>query len=1201
MKTQTRNAEPRGFALVVTLSMMILLTVIAVGLLSLSSVSLRTSGQASDMSVARANAKMALMLAIGEIQQTAGLDTRVTAKADLLDESNPPVLGVWESWKGDDHEKDGPYAGRPKAGSSMYANHKKGRFQRWLTSSQDFTVAGDMDQLPETQERTGKVTLLGENSVGKDDAAQRQIHLTPSFLTEQGASGRKTTGSYAWWVSGENQKARLPRPYVPATDNAPSWAVIAKSHTIPDGKPFGLDSVYNDPAYKNPSLISAASKAITMKQGDLLDSTNPATKPLSKEYYHDLSTNSVGLLTNTATGGWRKDLSLLADDMGLASPQGPASNLPLFRVQTDKDLMYTRASGSNALPSKSLLYPWSDYRRGSVTGNEAIYRFPPIGSWTNLARYASLYKNMNSAGATSSMSTPMQASSINGDVGSFIHSVRVLPVVARIQWLFYHLVTPGSGTSAGKYDVKLAVQPVFTLWNPYNVTITEMGNITFTLNGSLPPVINYTICGSAQPKYITLQEGWINEKTTLTGGTLATTKAAFPKATSYTIATTGSFGPGETRVFSPQTAGTTLKAGYFPFTGSALNGNVVTVATVPPPTGGNDKITTSMSFDTEYTDKSPGVGLYLDMTTSLGQVLAYRMLYDKKAAAAFYPNQPASNFPTVSLTQAAVPQPFLSVTFGARMASNTHLPSKGFLQSSPFVNYTAMGLKSLNEDTIQHQYPGTLNNVNSPFEFSFQGLTSGDKRFIPDTDIKNHGFIVTGFNLSTGLSRCVIGELPSRPLQSLAELQNWDARFENPIPPFSINLVGNSDANPMFPSNAVVNSEEVNKKKAENLQNDDSYCLNHMLFDDWFFSSIAPEPVNFGRPASSSSAKNVFKAALLDQTKKLGNRSYKLLAQDISRAAASEENANNIVNKYFGAGTVGTTYKTIASRLEVEGMFNVNSTSVKAWRALLGHARNQKVPYIGSNGGVSLSPESDYPFSRFSVAGDDESKKVGASGGTRGAEYTGYRVFDGDQLDFLAEKMVEQVRQRGPFLSLSEFVNRQLSDDKGLALAGAIQTALNQLRDSNKSPYGQLEINTSQPSGDGTVSSNYATDAPRGPDPGYKFKEAAFGYSLYGVPGWTRQADVLRPLAPILSARDDTFTIRAYGDARDASGSIIKARAICEATIRRTRDYVDSNDDTEKVDVSTNSGTVNAKLPANALFGRRFEMVSFRWLSSNEV
>ena len=48
MKTQTRSAKPAGFALVVTLSLMILLTILAVGLLSLSSISLRAASHSPE-------------------------------------------------------------------------------------------------------------------------------------------------------------------------------------------------------------------------------------------------------------------------------------------------------------------------------------------------------------------------------------------------------------------------------------------------------------------------------------------------------------------------------------------------------------------------------------------------------------------------------------------------------------------------------------------------------------------------------------------------------------------------------------------------------------------------------------------------------------------------------------------------------------------------------------------------------------------------------------------------------------------------------------------------------------------------------------------------------------------------------------------------------------------------------------------------
>ena len=111
-------------------------------------------------------------------------------------------------------------------------------------------------------------------------------------------------------------------------------------------------------------------------------------------------------------------------------------------------------------------------------------------------------------------------------------------------------------------------------------------------------------------------------------------------------------------------------------------------------------------------------------------------------------------------------------------------------------------------------------------------------------------------------------------------------------------------------------------------------------------------------------------------------------------------------------------------------------------------------------------------------------------------------------------------------------------------------------------------------------------------DTGYVFPQAAVGHNTYGLPGWTRQADVLRPLAPILSARDDTFTIRAYGDARSPNGEVI-ARAWCEATIKRTREFVDSS---EAADI-----TIEPTELANQIFGRKFIVTSFRWLNAMEV
>ncbi|MFT5905220.1 MAG: hypothetical protein ACI9E1_000814 [Cryomorphaceae bacterium] len=92
---------------------MVLLMMIALAMLSLSNIELRASQNGRAMAEAQANARMALMLAIGKLQQHAGSDMRITAPADILDEFYPPALGVWRSWEGSNHQLTGTLKGRP--------------------------------------------------------------------------------------------------------------------------------------------------------------------------------------------------------------------------------------------------------------------------------------------------------------------------------------------------------------------------------------------------------------------------------------------------------------------------------------------------------------------------------------------------------------------------------------------------------------------------------------------------------------------------------------------------------------------------------------------------------------------------------------------------------------------------------------------------------------------------------------------------------------------------------------------------------------------------------------------------------------------------------------------------------------------------------------------------------------------------------
>ncbi len=1145
MKPISRTAQsPRGFALVVTLSLMILLTVIAVGLLTLSTISLRSAARGSDQAVARANARLALMLAIGDLQKFAGADTRVTAKADILDANNPPVMGVWKSWEGTDHEQSGTAQGRPISPGN-YKTKKTDRFLAWL-------VSGDSKTLPATTKGVGKAILLGDNSVGSDSTREKlQIHLTPT----QVAVGTQK-GSFAWWVSGENQKARLPKPYQPSADNNARWAVNAKSHAIADPKPFRMESLLSD--------AKPADKAISLNQSNLISTA--ATLKGSQEFYHDLSTSSVGLLTNTATGGWKKDFSILLENWG---NQG-TSNLPFFRVSPGQDILFNLPTQTNPSPDKSMLYPWAGYRGSS--GSIPIYRHGPVTSWENLKDYALAYSTKSmTVSSTGQASIPTSSFAIDdtGNSFGFLHKVRVLPIIARIQWVFSHSAV-GVATPAGSYQARLLLNPVITMWNPYNVEMTFANvPLSFGIPKPLPAALKYTFDRDQNPNYSSLTAGSQNYPTSLSSaGSL-----------SYRISTAFSLKPGETRVFSPtaQAAVSTaleLQPGYRSNVGHFFDlKNSLGAAAIGPAT---TTIKTDAIFNTSYNDVSSGVGIYLDMSYSGRRHLAYRMTYTPAVAASVYPA--ISNLGSTTLGAAVgAPYPFLTTVFGARMASRTHIAAKGFVQSSPLVNYTAMGGKDLIESTIQRHYGGTNHPVNSPFDYSFEKVSPNDSLLPNESDTTNRGYIVTGFTKADGISRCVMDELPTRPLQSLGELTNWDLRYENPIPPYAFNLIGNSDASPLIAADSVVGKYFSD---ALNLQYDDSYCANHLLFDDWFFSSIAPDPTTFGT-SGKTLQKNY--TDFISGLSPLGNRSYLPLTQDLVFGKSSTANANTLYTNNVGKTD---SWRTIASRLEVEGMFNVNSTSVTAWRALLGHARNQKVPYIKESGAawsVDVSGQSNYPFSRFTIAGDTEAKTRAVGSFPEATEFSGYRILDEKTIDALATEIVKQVRLRGPFLSLSEFINRQLSSGD-LAVAGTIQAALDEIaKTPSTNPYATIISVNDRPSA--------AVPASAG-DAEYQFPNAAKGQASYGLPGWTRQVDILRPLAPILTARDDTFTIRAYGDARDSGGNIT-ARATCEAVVRRTRNYLDPLDLAE---ITTNPVRV-----VNRTFGRRFELLSFRWLSLGEI
>jgi len=82
----------------------------------------------------------------------------------------------------------------------------------------------------------------------------------------------------------------------------------------------------------------------------------------------------------------------------------------------------------------------------------------------------------------------------------------------------------------------------------------------------------------------------------------------------------------------------------------------------------------------------------------------------------------------------------------------------------------------------------------------------------------------------------------------------------------------------------------------------------------------------------------------------------------------------------------------------------------------------------------------------------------------------------------------------------------------------------------------------------------------------------------------------MRPLTPILSARSDTFVIRAYGDTKKNGKT--QSKVWCEAIVQRRIDLLDSEKSIFKAKYDKSD---------NNAFNRKFEVVSFRWLNEDEI
>jgi hypothetical protein len=531
--------------------------------------------------------------------------------------------------------------------------------------------------------------------------------------------------------------------------------------------------------------------------------------------------------------------------------------------------------------------------------------------------------------------------------------------------------------------------------------------------------------------------------------------------------------------------------------------------------------------------------------------------------------------------------PMMLFSYYLRPERDTATPSKAWLWDNPAIIYRWPPDNSIS--SLLHRQ----------FEMKVLGLDTWENPYVQITP-DNQAYWGGGVRADFGVPFFTFRSVPLTPPQSLASLQhacaNGFRRYwkDSPIAtnngkfpadayaldgfqylaPMASKVIGNSFSQPLIRGDQVkgqlfAHLGPANGGPAQNYAiADHSYLANAALWDSWYFSSLAPQTVEpYG--SKRRNLQQVFDDffPVTADGKAVPLPSVRMLAY---RRSGDETGLRKLVSK---GKITDDAYQKFAAYLMVDGAFNVNSTSVTAWQVILGSLRGHDTARR-DRGGTKISLDSasadETPINSLVVANGPRSEPSGNQ--QEPNQWTGFRTLTDQQIGKLATALVEEIRLRGPFLSLSDFINRRPSNNADLARQGALQSAIE-----HAGINGDLD----------------KASRALGPIAGAPFPEAGKGSLAAGMPGYISQADLLTPLGPTLQARSDCFTIRAYGSATDRNGKVL-AFAWCEATVQRVPDYLDSADEPEIQDLALRS-------TVNRTFGRKFKVVGFRWLNPTEV
>jgi len=1241
----------RGSALLLTLLVSSLLMIVVLAFSVFVRMSLRDVVRHQQEREARAAARLGMNMALGQLQHVAGPDQRVTARGDLLNGTSTRHPGSTV------HPEHAHWTGVWDSSVQDETDPTVTSFLGWLVSMADSASTNTL-AVAGTASASARVKLLGEGTTSAQGHVEvEKVSLLPGqayawWVGDEGVKAR--FGSLDPYRTSLDDAERM---YATAGGQRLAMEVVRVDGTERLG----------DQAYPtdHPDFQRTVSNVFS---GPQLELVGEDYADLRANRYHDLSLHSAGVLTNVKEGGLRKDLSLAFEmpyedwvasefveghpyaEVPLYQPAGyPAGRMvsPLYRMDTfpfdvepgpvpnlDPPVPFVFDPISEAAHKTSLVRTSTPVLRGPnwdlfrnfyrmYKANDpdlAEYGLPPDANldaqgriagrapfpslyglaWSRRYGQESLtwdYAELNGpSGEDYTMSIPMGRPVLPG----------VAPVVTRIQTVMsFGLREVGDLAGVPQYELDMYLDPVVTLWNPYNVPLKTGRDY------GQPLVLTI--------RFINLEA---NVEVTPPGGVRTAMRQAFgdyrnPDSANGLLAhyseDDSRFNPSQdellqmelvlgNRVLEPGEVLVFSHAGpakpYWRDEAIDTNSDGYLVAGpdarlelrpgVDQLTGDSGSVLRNVIPALRNSSVFPGgriphdsqIRFRLDPGHTVSQGLKYRVEALKQGAIEpfmssfqagvadmgsswsplYLPDELTGGKQLVAfydsyLKHASSPDPvnLLSV-FNPRAQS--------FEQGTTFRMEASAYQPDATRDLVEDLWWGEGRNADS-----LQGLIemSGDNGFW-GPDNRSIGF--TDWNTHIPLF-----EVPVRPMTSLGQFRHLQLSWMADEPAY---VFGNSRFSPFVGFSNISqqplnhgNVLETNRRHStgrEPLRNewamtrsDTAWLVNDVLWDGYYFSGIAPGN-GFPTPGARW-------ADHLGTQSPLPNSQYRSHVSPDSRDGAEWFDSS-------GDPLPGSP-AAISGHLLVDGMLNINSTSVNAWRALL--AGTRKVSVQQADG--SWTAASGSAMGRLMFPHDGENQA-----------WTGFRGLTDDQIDLLAESIVQEVKARGPFLSMSDFVNRRLSEEPDPAdvhphmRAGALQAAIDA-------------------SGINTLFSETLTDAGLSParsELSSWVRNRIEGNRLVeeGANGDLTQADVLSAIAPLLSARSDTFIIRSYGEIGDGN----TARAWCEAVVQRVPDYLQSSRTPSQVpdwqphEIPEDIGTYDTTTPR-----RRFRILSFRWLNPEDV